>query len=131
MYATKFPAKACVRLLNSTGYIGCAAQADTLSIGPLIHLQDWKEQKQHIQGLPSESIMANATRFIVSCDELLQQSSFNSLPCDHAGSNTVVIPERDLSGFLKEQKDDNLNGSSISAILVMPGTNLTLMSGQK
>ena len=34
----QLPAKACVRLLNSTGSIGCATKADTLTVGSLVEL---------------------------------------------------------------------------------------------
>lgn len=43
MYATQLPAKACVRLLNATGPVACAAPANMLSIGQLSLAEEWRE----------------------------------------------------------------------------------------
>ncbi len=39
MYTSQVPAKACVRLLNTTGPLGCTSLAGTLTAGPLYFVQ--------------------------------------------------------------------------------------------
>ena len=112
MYATQLPAKACVRLLNATGPVGCAAPAGTLSTGQLSLAEDWREGPA---GLPIKPVLLQGP---LSCFLALLGIYFDTA---FAGQTVVVVPLDDLADFLTDQQHDASNASSIAAMIVTPG----------
>ncbi len=111
MYAVQLPAEACVRLLNATSPVGCAAKANTVTAGALALF----DQPSTAEGLQA------GCRHRVQLISNVGRAEHGADMAFHAGQKVLIVPQHHLASCLKEWQQERTIASAVSAILVLPG----------